>query len=60
MVGGLLPPPPVTVNVSVRHWVAVLTGLPAADVTPPLTSNKLVVVTVFGPAMTKLLKSIRN
>ena len=58
MVGGTLPAGPVNEKMSVRHWVARLTGLPLAvkAVLPP-TSQPLERVTVDGPVMTKLLKS---
>jgi hypothetical protein len=58
--GGTLPAGPVRENVSVRHWVAELILTPAASVVVlPPTSYPTEVVTVVGPAMTKLLKSIR-
>lgn len=58
--GGVLALPPVIVNVSVWHWVAVPAPFPAADDSPPFTSNTVDVVTVFGPAMLNVLKSIRS
>ena len=46
-------------KVSVKHCVAVLTGL-APNAISPLPMMTLVVVTVVGPAMTKELKSNRS
>ena len=57
--GGALPDGPVKEKVSVWHWVAVLTTLPAAVAMLPPTSHPLVSVTVDGPVITKLLKSSR-
>jgi hypothetical protein len=56
--GGVVPPDPVTLKVSVRHSVAVDDSTPAAVVTDPPVTMKFPVVTVLGPAMTNVLMSI--
>ena len=59
--GGTLPPGPVRENVSVRQLLAKVTGMaPTArgTILPPISVATLVAM-VVGPAMTKVLKSIR-
>ena len=59
--GGVLPAGPVMVKVSVLHWVRCETAFPAAAaVSVPKSVFPIVVVNVFGPAMTKLVKSTRS
>ena len=60
MTGGFPPGTPVIVNVSVWHWVArLMATAPAGAILPPtvLTTEA---VSVLGPAITKVLKSIRS
>jgi hypothetical protein len=62
MVGGALPPGFVTWKVSVRHWVAVDTGIaPAARLDGcPFSSMATTLVLVDGPVMENVLKSKRS
>ena len=59
MTGGTLPDDPVTENVSVKHWVARLTGAPSTVATP-FSALKAKLVKVVGPEITKELKSNRS
>lgn len=60
IVGGLsLPPPPVTLKVSVKHLVAVVTFFPTPFNTP-LVCRPTVVIDVEGPVITNDEKSIRS
>ena len=59
IIGGFDPALPVTLKVSVKHWVAGLVFLPPKLVEPPAfvpVEN----VTVLGPVMTNVLKSNRS
>ena len=58
--GGLPPGVPVTEKVSVRHWVIAGTSIPAATLNEPPVAYPMLYVTVFGPVMTKVLKSRRS
>ena len=58
MTGGTLPDGPVNEKESVKHCVAELIIFPAAVAELPPTSYPLDKVMVFGPLITKLLKSI--
>lgn len=54
MMGGAFPPGLVTLNVSVRHWLAEVTSTVAAPVTIPLIVIPVVTVSVEGPVMVKV------
>ena len=58
--GGLPPATPVIVKVSVRHWVArlIATAPPEAILPPTVLTTEA--VSVLGPVITKLMKSIRK
>jgi hypothetical protein len=58
MVEGLLPPDPVTEKKSVIHLVREVAAAPPAITVLPETIKESESVTVFGPEMTKELKSI--
>jgi hypothetical protein len=62
MTGGAAPAFPVTVKVSVEHWVSWVIGAPisAPMVGTPKFIFPIVVPTVLGPAMTNVLKSTRS
>ncbi len=60
MVGGLIPPPPlVTENLSVKHWLESVTETSADSTTTPVMALNLVteLVLVDGPAIWNVLKS---
>ena len=58
--GGLPPDTPVIEKVSVWHWVIELTPVPPAAVTLPPDTYIRVEVSVLGPAITNVLKSMRS